>query len=175
MKYFVIPFLLLSMVLADPPQATIDALEVPDKIDIPIAKKTLGCKDFPEDLRKELLNLDWGKSDGKLPDQVDCQLLDLNSDQSLEYLVNSRAGGSSGTLWYIFSKRQGVWKMVGECQNYSIVKKQNGWHGIVHTSRGGGEHYTKIFQSFSIEKDEYVTTELHRIYDGKITVEKPKQ
>ena len=65
--------------------------------------------------------------------------------------------------------------MVGECQNYSIVKKQNDWHGIVYTSGGGGEHYTKIFQSFSIEKDEYVTTELHRIYDGKITVEKPKQ
>lgn len=58
MKYFVIPFLLLSMVLADPPQATLDALEVPDKIDIPIAKKTLKHKDFPEDLWKELLYLD---------------------------------------------------------------------------------------------------------------------
>lgn len=175
MKHFVIPFLLLSIVRADPPQATLNALEVPDKIEIPITEKTLTHQEFPEGLRKELLKLDWGTSDGKLPDHVDCQLLDLNSDQSLEYLVNSRAGGSSGTLWYIFSKRQGVWKMVGECQHYSIVKQKNGWYGIVDISRGGGGHYTKSFQSFAIEKDEYITTELHRIYDGKITVEKPKQ
>ena len=104
MKHTLIMLLFAGTCLADPPQVTLDGLEVPEAVDVEVVVKKIAKSDLPEGLLEVISNYYWGGGNGEVPDKIDFQIVDLNSDQSPEYFAKTFMGGSGGPLHLIFSK-----------------------------------------------------------------------
>lgn len=157
---------LTCVVMADPPQATLDALKVPDAVEVPREEKKLAKAEMPKGLYEAMSEFDWGGGTGEIPDQVTCIIVDLNSDKKPEYFALTQMGGSGGPLYLIFTQVDGAWKNMGDAGNFCLLPLKNGWHPLVSFGRSG-PYYFKHFYEY---KDGcYQHTETHEILDGKVT------
>ena len=173
MKRVSIILLVAGTCLADPPQATLDALEVPDAVDVPVVEKRIAKEDLPPGLLAAMSQFTWGGNkepiggelDPRIPDHVDFQIVDLNSDGSPEYFANTYLGGTSGLQYLLFTKAGDKWQWIGESSDFELLPKKNGWHPIVSFGRSG-QYYFKIFYEFRDGRYHHVET--HEILDGKV-------
>lgn len=174
MKHILTTLLFAPVCLADPSQATLDALEVPTAVDLPVIQRKIAKKDFPAGLLAAMSQFGWGGNKGpvdgeldtRIPDEVDFQIVDLNSDGSPEYFANTYLGGTGGLNYLLFSKVGDSWKYIGESSHFKLLPKKNGWHPIVSFGRSG-PYYFKAFYEFS--EGSYRHVETHEILDGKVT------
>lgn len=80
--------------------------------------------------------------------------LDLNEDKSPEYFLRSQLGGSGGPHYFIYSKRDGHWKSIGDFQGgFHLLKPQHGWNPIIGFSQGGGDSFAMF--RFDFRGDRY--------------------
>ena len=139
MKRASIILLLAGTCLADPPQATLDALKVPEAVNVAVAEKRLAKENFPAGLLAAMSQFAWGGNkapiggelDTRIPDHVDFQIVDLNSDGSPEYFANTYLGGTGGLAYLLFAKVGDRWQCIGESSNFKLLPKKNGWRPIV--------------------------------------------
>ena len=177
MKPFSIILWVAGTCLADPPQATLDALEVPDAVDVAVVEKRIAQEDFPTGLLAAMSQFGWGGNkepiggewDDRIPDQVDFRMVDLNSDGSPEYFANTYLGGTGGLHYLLFAKNGDGWQCIGESGMFKLLPKKNGWHRLVSFGRSGPTYF-KHFYEFS--EGRYRHVETHEILDGKVTVSK---
>ena len=163
--------------LADPPQATLDALKVPGAVDVPVEEKRIAKEDFPAGLLAAMSPFAWGGNkepvggelDTRIPDHVDFQIVDLNSDGSPEYFANTYLGGTGGLSYLVFAKVGDRWQCIGESSQFQLLPKKDGWHPIVSFGRSGPVYF-KHFQEF--REGRYRPVETHEILDGKVTKKK---
>jgi len=159
-------FLLASTCLADPPQATLDALKVVGAENLPVKEKRIAKENLPTGLLQAMSQFDWGGSTGKIPKVLDFLIVDLNADKSPEYFAKTFMGGSGGPLYLVFSKVNGTWKCIGESGNFQLLPKKNGWHPIVSFGRSGPYHFKHFYE---FQNGRYHHIETHEILDGKVT------
>ncbi len=169
MKHTLIMLLFAGTCLADPPQVTLDGLEVPEAVDIEVVVEKIAKSDLPEGLLEVISNYYWGGGNGEVPEKIDFRIVDLNSDQSPEFFAKTFMGGSGGPLYLIFSKTGEHWEYIGESGNFKLLPKKNGWHPIVSFGRSG-QHYFKHFSEY--RDGLYSPTETHEILNGKVTITK---
>lgn len=162
-------WLLSGACFADPSQSTLDALKVPNSVDVEVHEKSIKLGDLPDGLLKKLKTHDWGGGTGELPQTVSCKLVDLNNDGRKEYFTRTSMGGSGGPLYLIFTKTEGDWQYIGESSNFVLLPKKSGWHPIVSFGRSG-PYYFKSFREYRSGK--YQCVEIHEILDGKISITK---
>jgi len=172
MKSIIILMLFTAICLADPSQATLDALKTAGAVDIAVEGKRMAKEDLPTGLLQAISGFDWGGGTGDIPKELDVLIVDLNGDKSPEYFAKTLMGGSGGPLYLVFSKVNGTWKCIGESGYFRLLPKKNGWHPIVSFGRSG-PYYFKHFYEFRDGRYRHVET--HEILDGKVTKTKIEQ
>lgn len=130
---------------------------------------------LPKGLAAIIPNIVMDGEEGKPTSAHEGFTFDLNKDGRDEYFVfQSYASGSGGHAYEIYAEIDGVWSRIMGFQGMiHFLPVENGWPRLVHTSRGGGSHYTKIHSDFIGKK--YEVTLIERYDSGKITKETPKK
>ncbi|MCU0795869.1 MAG: hypothetical protein MUF31_08040 [Akkermansiaceae bacterium] len=174
MKSYAFSLLVAGTCMADPSQATLEALKVPDAVDVPILEKRLTKEEFPSGLLAAMERYGWGgnkapingEMDLSVPEEVDFRIVDLNSDGNPEYFANTYLGGTSGPSFLLFSKLGEHWKCIGESSNFKLLPLKEGWHPIVSFGRSGSIYFKHYYE---FGEGSYHHVETDEISDGKVT------
>lgn len=98
----------------------------------------------------------YHKSDNETPDETAARIVNiaqvhLSAGKEVDLIVKADEGGSAGTYYDIYKKKDGGYETIGWLGagfNIKILAKYNGYHQIEFWSRGGGGSYVRLLYRY---------------------------